>query len=76
MVIYRVYSEFCRKQIHFRKAAVERNDFKVKKEAACSQLQMGGLWLKSISSVSAQRPFVFMLHPHTLVEWCLWSMQS
>lgn len=35
MVMYRVYCEFCRKQIHFRKAAVERNDFKVKKEAAC-----------------------------------------
>lgn len=75
---------FFRKQIHFRKAAVERTDFKVKKEAACSQLQRDGLWFKAILSLSAPWPFGPMLHPPTLVggvqmssvRWCLWHTQG
>lgn len=61
---------------------MHRINFKVKKEATCTQLQMDGLWLKSILPVSAQWPFVFMLCPHTLVgrvqmssvRPCLWHM--
>lgn len=44
----RVHCIFYRKPIHFRKAVMERMDFEVEKEAACSQLQMDGLWPRSI----------------------------
>lgn len=51
----------------FQKSSRERINFKVKEEAACSLLQMDGLWFKSILPVSAQWPFVSMPCPHTVV---------
>lgn len=65
--VHRVSCEFCREQIHFRKAAMERIDFKVKKEAACSQLQMDGLQLKSILTVSDEWLFMSLQHPHMIM---------
>lgn len=65
--VHRVSCEFCRQQIQFRKAAMERIDFKVKKEAACSQLQMDGLQLKSILTVSDEWLFMSLQHPHVIM---------